>query len=154
MGRKKSNFSKSAPALDLGVQRFHLARAFASFKYSREGGEAVWQGKLQPRETSPTYRLVIRYRVGKTPKVKVISPALAKGCPHLYKDGSLCLFWPVEWRWQDSQLIAETILPWAASWLVYYELWLDTGEWLGPSSHDASVGTAENGSTKKTLDKT
>jgi hypothetical protein len=32
-------------------------------------------------------------------------------------------------------LIATTILPWTALWLYYYELWLDTGKWLGPSSH-------------------
>lgn len=34
-------------------------------------------------------------------------------------------------------LIAKTILPWTALWLYYYELWLDTGKWLGPSSHTA-----------------
>jgi len=34
-------------------------------------------------------------------------------------------------------LIATTILPWTALWLYYYELWLDTGKWLGPSSHSA-----------------
>ncbi len=56
--------------------------------------------------------------------------------PHLYADGSLCLYWPKEWRWSRKAIIAETILPWAANWLLYYELWLDTGEWLGPSSHD------------------
>ena len=33
-------------------------------------------------------------------------------------------------------MIADTILPWAALWLVFYELWCDTGRWLGPSSHD------------------
>jgi hypothetical protein len=32
-------------------------------------------------------------------------------------------------------LIATTLIPWTALWLYYYELWLDTGKWLGPSSH-------------------
>ena len=35
-----------------------------------------------------------------------------------------------------DQLIANTIIPWTGSWLFFYELWLDTGKWLGPSSHD------------------
>ena len=27
--------------------------------------------------------------------------------------------------------IADTIVPWTAEWLVYYEIWLMTGEWYG-----------------------
>lgn len=69
------------------------------------------------------------------PIVRVLSPALAPDAPHVYRGGELCLYWPKEWRWYGDELIAETIVPWTASWLFYYELWLDTGKWLGPSSH-------------------
>jgi hypothetical protein len=91
---------------------------------------------LQPGEISPIYQVEIEYRHRKAPTVKVMQPTIVAGAPHLYKDGSLCLYWPKEWNWQDNELIAEIIIPWTALWLYYYELWLDTGKWLGPSSHD------------------
>ncbi len=53
---------------------------------------------------------------------------------HRYPDGSLCLYWPDEWGWTARESLAATIVPWTAFWLYYYELWLVTGEWLGPSS--------------------
>jgi hypothetical protein len=31
--------------------------------------------------------------------------------------------------------IADTIVPWAALWLVFYEYWLATGLWLGGGEH-------------------
>jgi hypothetical protein len=68
--------------------------------------------------------------------VRVIRPQVQPDAPHRYPDGSLCLYWFKDWRWGPKSLIHETILPWAALWLFYYELWLDTGKWLGPSSHD------------------
>lgn len=123
-------------ALDLGVQILHVQRRFPTFSCHRKNGRRIWSGPLQPRLTSPSYQVEIEYRHHKPPRVKVLSPRLVAGTPHLYKDGSLCLYWPKEWHWQDDELLAETIIPWAALWLYYYELWLDTGQWLGPSSHD------------------
>ncbi len=126
----------SARVISLAWQNWHIKQHFPSFYYRSTPGLAIWQGTLQPRLSSPVYQIEIRYRGNKIPKVKVVSPPLADGSPHLYKDGCLCLYWPKEWRWRPDQIIAKTILPWAASWLYYYELWLDTGEWLGPSSHE------------------
>jgi hypothetical protein len=122
--------------LDLGLQGFQVRHHFPDFSYHRRNGRGVWSGTLQPRLTSPVYQVEIEYRHGKSPTVRVIWPAIVAGAPHLYPDGSLCLYWPKEWRWRPDQLIAETIIPWTALWLYYYELWLDTGQWLGPSSHD------------------
>jgi hypothetical protein len=30
--------------------------------------------------------------------------------------------------------ISETIVPWAALWLAFYEIWLDTDHWYGPEA--------------------
>ena len=43
--------------------------------------------------------------------------------------------------WDSEQLIADTYMPWAMEWLVFFEPWLATGEWLGDGqqgliSHD------------------
>jgi len=64
-----------------------------------------------------------------------VSPALPANAPHRYSDGRLCLYWPKEWRWSDSESIAATIMVWTALWLEYYEVWEAVGAWLGPSSH-------------------
>lgn len=94
----------------------------------------VWRGTLRPTEDSPAYEVRVTYERRRVPRVFVRSPRLRPGAPHLYDDGSLCLYWPVEWRWSDQAQLADTILPWTALWLFYYELWVVTGEWLGPSS--------------------
>lgn len=108
---------------------------FPGFQARVQPGECVtWTGTLQPTEDSPVYRVRIVYRRYGPPKVFVVHPRVKPGAPHVYPGGHLCLYWPAEWRWADREPIAETIVPWTALWLFYYEAWLVTGEWLGPSS--------------------
>ena len=49
--------------------------------------------------------------------------------PHVYSNGDLRLYLPGQWN--ESMLLADTILPWTSQWLLYYELWLITGHWVG-----------------------
>ena len=58
--------------------------------------------------------------------------------PHVYSSGDLCLYLPGQWK--ESMLLADTILPWTSQWLLYYELWLITGHWMG-SGHDHPADT-------------
>ena len=81
-----------------------------------------------------------RLRKGWVPTGDGLDPPLDPKAPHLYKDASLCLYWPKEWRWTDDESLARTIVAWAALWLHYYEIWQLLGEWTGPSSHDERVG--------------
>lgn len=49
----------------------------------------------------------------------------------------LCLYYPKDKEWNIYQPIGDYILPWAAEWLYYYEIWAITGTWLGPQvQHD------------------
>ena len=41
-----------------------------------------------------------------------------------------------------KDLISDTIIPWVADWLLYYELWLATGEWLGGGHGSPSVNNS------------
>jgi len=42
-------------------------------------------------------------------------------------------------------IIAITILPWASLWLLYYEIWLLTGEWCGANQeHPADDALKED----------
>ena len=45
----------------------------------------------------------------------------------------LCLF--AKGDWTPQKYISETIVPWAAEWCYFYEVWLDTGEWHGGGYH-------------------
>jgi hypothetical protein len=141
MSRKDAEFpSARGRATNVPLQQMHMAHRFPAFTRRTMPGATEWRGTLQPRDTSPAYKVAVKVRhtVDAVPQVRVLRPALAPNAPHLYGDGTLCLYWPEEWHWRHDALIAETILPWAVLWLFHYELWLDCGEWLGPSSHDAS----------------
>lgn len=122
-----------------------MKRAFPQFRWrpTRQGG-VEWLGELQPAPDSPQYRIRLTHEPDRTPRVWVLSPALRNDAPHRYRDNSLCLYWPEEWRWGPRESLAETIIPWAAFWLYYYELWLATREWLGPASpHQGDAPTED-----------
>ena len=34
-------------------------------------------------------------------------------------------------EWNPTMLLSRTIVPWASEWLLFYELWVITGVWLG-----------------------
>ena len=106
-------------------------------RIGRDHRTVIWEGHLQPTPESRQYRLRIEYGPFGPPKAFVVSPKLPKDAPHVYADGSLCLYWPVERRWNDRASIADTIMGWAALWLYYFEVWKVAGEWMGPESPHA-----------------
>jgi hypothetical protein len=114
-----------------------MRQLFPQFAY--KAGQNVWHGRLQPAEDSPAYRVKLEYKPGKVPKVWVLSPEVHPEAPHRYSDLSLCLYYPRYEEWHPGLFLAETIVPWAAEWLLYYEVWLEDplGRWFGPEApHD------------------
>lgn len=80
------------------------------------------------------------------PLVWVIEPALRlrsghDRLPHAYyfaakpEEWPLCLFFHPDQEWSETDWIADTIIPWAAEWLLFYEGWLATGVWHGGGLH-------------------
>lgn len=113
-----------------------VRRAFPQFRWkmTRSGG-VDWSGDLQPTPDSPRYHLRLLHEPDRVPRTWVVSPRLRSDAPHRYPDDqSLCLYWPKRWSWNHRESLAETIIPWAALWLYYYEIWLFTDEWPAPSS--------------------
>ena len=109
---------------------------FTDFKTRVEGPWLVSQGDVHPSPMSASYRVEIRYAVGKPPEVRVLSPPLtcregATKIPHMYGQERLCLFFPGSGEWSADLPLGRVFLPWIALWLYYYELWHATGEWLG-----------------------
>lgn len=99
------------------------------------GLKLTCRGRIQPTEQSPSYRVEIHYAPWNSPVVRVIEPRIdyTKGA-HMYHNDTLCLF---DWReqpWKKHWHLHQTIVPWTAEWLVFYELFLLTGKWHGKSA--------------------
>jgi len=99
----------------------------------------VWENDIIPTPNSTTYRIRIDYTINQKPNVYVIDPSvLARPegkdkLKHVYdtEKQQLCLYYAPFGEWDSTMFLAHKIVPWAAEWLLFYELWLITGEWLG-----------------------
>lgn len=92
-----------------------------------------------------SYQVKVIYAKWFAPKVYVIEPVLPKTTKHLYKNGSLCLYKPTNWRWQNNMQFDEDLFPTICTWLYHYEVWRDTGNWLGEEAeHDPSPELLHN----------
>jgi hypothetical protein len=129
----------ASPPISLAAQQGHLLRRYPGSRVVRRGERLVWSGTLTPAEYSAAYELLIDHQIGKPPVVYVARPRLrlvdGEGLPHVYPLNTLCLFLGNR-EWHQSIPIADTLVPWASEWLLFYELWLATGgQWLGEGEH-------------------
>ena len=106
-----------------------MKRVFPGFRFSHAASS--WTGTIKPSENSPEYIVKVFYRVTDIPTVMVLRPPIREDAPHRFDNGSLCLYYFKDGSWNKQKRIAQTILPWTAEWLLFYEYWLATGEWLG-----------------------
>ncbi|CAG5077571.1 hypothetical protein [Parvicella tangerina] len=129
-----------AKRASLIIQEGTLKSYFPGCKIIRYGeDEIVWEHNITPSPLSGSYTLKLHYIRNKGAKVYVLSPKplpLAPGktrLPHVYStpEQRLCLYYPVDNEWDVSMLYVQTLIPWACEWLIHYELWVATGNWLG-----------------------
>jgi len=133
------------PHLGVRQQIALMRRRWRDFRCERRGQQIVWRGWLQPATWSTRYRVEVRYAPRRHEHrggvaVRVLEPALCVsdhqvGEVHLYRDRHLCLFNPHRREWAPSMPVAETIIPWTSQWIYFYEVWCQTGEWLGGGEH-------------------
>ena len=132
------------PSAQIAAEIGALKRDLPKGRFIKRSSQSfVWQCTLQPTPLSMQYTILIEYSFGKSPKVFVTNPnPLDKYpgkevLPHVYSSElqRICLYYPGVGEWNKYKLIARTIIPWASEWLMYYELWLATGEWLGEGVH-------------------
>ena len=104
--------------------------------------ELFWNFEAKPTPLSRSYQLQIRLKKFDSPDVMVLNPDLNKlaggrRLPHVFsvKPVRLCLHFPSYDEWTTDQSIAETIVPWAYLWLMYFEHWVATDEWQGGGKH-------------------
>lgn len=101
----------------------------------------VWEYRDRPTPLSREYAMRITFQRGGTPDVFVRSPELlvlaaGRPLPHVYHDPlRLCLTLPGAREWTGTMRIDQTFVPWATTWLYYFEEWLVSDEWKGGGEH-------------------
>ena len=128
-----------ARSLTIAQQALGLRSVFPDTEPVIARGRLSWTGRLQPCELSRIYTVQITYTTKRYPATRILDPQLEATqtgfLPHTYSDKTLCLH--DAGQWADHMLIVDTIVPWTAEWLLHYEVWLATGEWLG--DHDPAA---------------
>ncbi len=93
-----------------------------------------WKGVIQPTQLSTQYsvRIVVNNNNVET-FVDGITKEDFDKVPHLFRNGSLCLYYQFGEKPEFSFLncSASDYLAWVTKWLLFYELWKVTGEWYG-----------------------
>lgn len=118
-----------------------VKKLFPNAKLSYKCGKMEVLLRLKPTDFSISYRVKLIARVGyERVEIFVEDPKITtyingQKVPHLYSNGSLCLHYPKNHEWSYTDSWAETLIPWTSLWLFYYEIWKDTGEWLGGGVH-------------------
>jgi hypothetical protein len=132
------------------AQQHHLLLKRKRFpgKGKLHSGRMTWVTEIAPTPLSRDYLVRLTYRQGSTPELFVDDPdlsLLADGdrLPHVYSQSPtrLCLYLPGTREWTPSDAFDDTMLPWAALWLYYYEDWLSGGkkEWRGGGTHPSQT---------------
>jgi hypothetical protein len=89
----------------------------------------------------------ITFHRDETPSVFVTAPELSilageRPLPHVYHDPlRLCLTLPGTREWTGTMRIDQTFVPWATTWLYYFEDWLISDEWKGGGKHPDPTDT-------------
>jgi hypothetical protein len=127
--------------LTLAQQALGLRSVFPDARLTMKSGRLSWTGRLQPCDLSRIYTVQITYTHGRYPAVRVLDPELKTAgngfLPHTYDNGTLCLH--DAGQWDSTMLIVDTVVPWAAEWLLHYEIWLATGQWSGDHSPSTTL---------------
>jgi hypothetical protein len=130
-----------ARRLTVAHQALGLRSVFPDADLVMGRGRLSWTGRLQPCELSRIYTVKITYTCERYPVTRILDPELRPTesgfLPHTYNDKSLCLY--DAGQWAEHMLIVDTIVPWTAEWLLHYEVWLATGEWLGDRDSGAQL---------------
>jgi ubiquitin-protein ligase len=111
----------------LAEQELMRAR-FPQFVLKRgRAGELYWRGAVEP---VPRAVFIVRVVYPATypfvePTLRVDTPPLRAGAPHVYADGSLCVH---RRQWDPTRGTAPSLVPVLCGWLFMYERWRLHGE--------------------------
>jgi hypothetical protein len=142
--------------LSVDEQDASIRRLFPDFQLTASTNwMGVWEGPVRPLAKTYKIRIVFfrrrffdgYYLANPYVTVHVVEPLVGKlmedgdDLPHIYWNyrtpdwPALCLWDPAEMDWTPQLSIATTIIPWTSEWLLFFEYWQISGEFLGPGRH-------------------
>lgn len=150
----------------LGAQNARMAK-WPLLKLSRLKGAMVsWEGPVRGFQKQYVIEVFWDSASPNKPYVVLRKPQLhPRECetfqeiPHLLfwterpELSGLCLFDPNGEEWSNKRLIADTTIPWAAEWLMYYELWHIDGVWRGGGVGPENIAEARAAAVYREADK-
>lgn len=116
------------------IQKQLVDQNFPWLKTVVKDGELLGKGKIKPKGCKKEYKILFGYdinRIGRKERIFILNDSQIKFglTPHLYNDGSLCLYFPEDFPiYMDLNFV--DLVPWISEWLVMYELWKKYGVWL------------------------
>jgi len=131
------------PRYRLIDQQIALAKNYPDTVCYIRHGVLTWKGSICPTALSRTYQVTVTYKIGFRPQVIVTAdylPGLDRpDFPHKFtidqENNSVKICLHLRHEFDSTELISDCIIPWAAEWLYFYEIWLATGEWCGGGKH-------------------
>jgi hypothetical protein len=110
------------------------------FKVNSTFNSVSVKGWSRPTLRSVIYRYEMTYVLSERPAIKIVDPVLEKfegadKLPHVHEGDELCLFYPFYHEFTHRELLTDTVIPWIALWIYYYEKWVVSGKWLGGGVH-------------------
>lgn len=110
-----------------------------------QGRELQFHFSISPSSVGRFYKCMLRLRPdSRAPDMLVLAPNLLAlagkdPIPHVYQHPGpgvkLCLWWPKQREWVPQLKLTQTLIPWTAEWLWYFEDWLTTRDWAGGGMH-------------------
>lgn len=129
--------------LSLPKQAYLLKMRYPDSTSTIKDSILIWHAQIKPTALSRTYNIKLVYKKSFRPKIYLCGDYIRgiekHDFPHHYKikkngkEVELCLCLPCEF--DNSKIIADTLIPWAQEWLYYYEIWLITDKWIGGGHH-------------------
>ena len=91
---RRSNYKRNC------IQRVLIERTYGQFSCKAYADRLICRGAIRPDPDSPNYKIEIDYN--RTPRVTILDPKIEpKTEIHMYRDGSLCLYYPKDFKWSD-----------------------------------------------------
>lgn len=145
MAYQKNNTLRHYTLAEMFSRANEVKQLFPSSEVRCKCGKMEIILRLKPTDVSIDYKIrLVAQRGRKSVDIFVEEPRIAiyengKKVPHLYSNGSLCLYYPEYQEWNYCDSWAETLIPWTSLWLFYYEIWKETGNWLGGGIHGSKT---------------
>lgn len=123
-------------SISLTLQKLNMIENYPDWEIKINKDKLTCIGIIKPTDFSSEFKIKLEYRLGCNPIIDVLDPKLkGKNIPHLYKENHLCVYHPPSQDWNPKKYISNTLIPFTASWLYFYEIWLFTGVWEGGGIH-------------------